>query len=103
MLKDFQKVLNEGQILPTPNEKHKTVFGEKPPMMDWRNARTLKVYLVRPKINNNGTKESKSTRRNGKRCQVCQYTEETCEFQDADGNNYDIQKGVINCNTEFTV
>ena len=86
LLKDFQKVLNEAQILLTPNEEHKTVFGEKPPMIGWRKARTLKVYLVRAKINNNDTKESKSTRCNSKRCQVCQYIEETCEFEDADGN-----------------
>ena len=103
LLKDFQKVLNEAQILLTPNEEHKTVFGEKPPMIGWRKARTLKDYLVRAKINNNDTKESKSTRCNGKRCQVCQYIEETCEFEDADGNKYDIRKGVINCNTDFTV
>ena len=29
LLRDFQKVLNEAQILLTPNEEHKTVFGEK--------------------------------------------------------------------------
>ena len=49
------------------------------------------------------TKESKSAQCNGKRCHVCQYIEETCEFEDADGNKYDIRKGVINCNTDFTV
>ena len=31
LLKDFQKVLNEVQILPLPNVEHKIVFGEKPP------------------------------------------------------------------------
>ena len=49
------------------------------------------------------TKESKSVRCNGKRCQVCQYIEETCEFEDSDGNKDDIQKRVINCNTDCTV
>ena len=39
--KDFQKVLNEAQTLLMPNEEHKTVFGEKPPMIGWRKARTL--------------------------------------------------------------
>ena len=29
LLKDFQKVLNEAQILLTPNDEHKTVFLEK--------------------------------------------------------------------------
>ena len=101
LLKDFQKVLNEVQIL-TPNEEHKTVFGEKPPITGWRKARTLKNYLVRAKINNDDTKESKIARCNGKRCQVCQYIEERCEFE-FDGNKYYIRKGVINCNTDFTV
>ena len=27
----------------------------------------------------------------------------TCEFEDADRNEYDIRKGVINFNTDFTV
>ena len=71
-------------------------------MIGWHKARTLKDYLVRAKISNN-TKEFKSTRCNGKRCQVCKYTEETCEFEDADGNKYDIEKGVTNCNTDLTV
>ena len=55
-------------------------------MIGWRKARTLQDYLVRAKINNNDTKESKSTWCNGKRCQVWQYIEETCKFEDADGN-----------------
>ena len=63
----------------------------------------LKDYLVRAETNNLDTKEPKSARCNGKRCQVCQYIEETCEFEDADGSKYDIRKGVINCNTDFTV
>ena len=37
-----------------------------------------------------------SARCNGKRCQVCLYTEETCKFEGADGNKYDIRQGVIN-------
>ena len=85
LLRDFQKVLNVVQILLTPNEEHEAVFGEKPPMTGWRKARTLKDYLVRAKINNNDIKECKSARCNGKRYQVCQYIEETCEFEGADG------------------
>ena len=75
MLRDFQKVLNETQILITPNEEHKTVFGEKSPTTGWRKARTLKDYLVRAQLTNKDTKESKSAICNGKRCQVCQYIE----------------------------
>ena len=68
-------------------------------MICWRKARTLKDYLVRAKINNVDTKESKSARCNGKCCQVCEYIEETHEFEDADRNKYDIHKGrYINCN-----
>ena len=44
LLRDFQKVLNEAQILLTLNEEHKTVFGEKPPMIGWCKDRTLKDY-----------------------------------------------------------
>ena len=40
---------------------------------------------------------------NGERCQVCEYVEDTCEFEDADGNKYNISKGIMNCNTDFTV
>ena len=85
LLKYFQKVLNEAQILLTPNEEHRTFFGKKPPMIGWHKACTLKDDLVRAKINYNETKESKTTLCKGKHCQVCQYIEETCEFEDADG------------------
>ena len=55
-------------------------------LIGWHRARTLKDCLVRAKINNVDTKESKSARCNDKCCQVCQYIEETCGFEDADGN-----------------
>ena len=103
LIRDFRKVLNEVQILLTSNEEHKTVFGEKLPITGWRKVCTLKDYLVIAKINNVDTKESESARCNGKHCQVCQYIEETCKFDDADGNKYNIRKGVINYNTDFTV
>ena len=60
MLRYFQKGLNEVQIHLTPNEEYKTVFGEKLSMIGWRKARILKDYLVRAKIANKDTKESKS-------------------------------------------
>ena len=34
---------------------------------------------------------------------MCQYIDETIGFEDAGGYKYDIWKGVINCNTDFTV
>ena len=83
LLRDFQKVLNEPQILVAANEEHKTVFGEKPPMIGWHKACTFQDYLVRAKINNVDTKEE--------------------EFEDTDGNKYNICKEVINWNTDFIV
>ena len=62
-------------------------------MNGWHEAHTIKDYLVRAKNNNKDTKESKRARCNGKCSQVCQYNEETCEFEDVDGNKYDIIKG----------
>ena len=103
LLRDFQKVLNETQILLTPNEEHKTVFEDKTPMIAWRKPRTLKDYLVRPKTTNKDTKESKSAQFNGKHCQICQYIEDTCEFEDPGRNKYDILKRVINCTTDFSL
>ena len=97
LLRVFQKVSNEAQILLTPNEEQKTAFGEN------RKTRTLKDYLVRAKITNKDSKESKSTRCNGKRWLFCQYIEYTCKFEDADGSKCDIRKGVINCNTDFSI
>ena len=95
-------MISKAQVLITSTEQHKTIFGEKPPMIGWSKARTLKGYLVMAKITNRDTEESKSARCNGKRCQVCQYTEETCEFEDADGSKYNIRKRVINCIADFT-
>ena len=68
-------------------------------MIGQRKARTLQDYLVGSKITNKDTDECKSAQCNRKR----QYFEETCEFEDADGNKYNIRKGVINCNTDFAV
>ena len=76
------------------NEERKTLFGDKPPMTGWRKIRFLKYYLVRANMTNRDTEESKSARCNGKCCQVCQCIEETCEFEDVDGNKYDIPKGL---------
>ena len=65
-------------------------------MIGWRKTRTLKDYLVRAKITNRDTVESKKARCNGKSCQVCHYNDDTCEFKDADRSKYDIREGVIN-------
>ena len=66
-------------------------------LIGWHKACNLNDYLVKAKITN------KSAQCNGKHFQVCQYIEETCEFENTDGNKYDIRKGVVNCNTDFTV
>ena len=67
----------------------------------WHEARTIKDYLVRAKNNNKDTKESKRAQCNGKCSQVCQYNEETCEFEDADGNKYNIIKGSYKLQHKF--
>ena len=43
-----------------PNEEHKPVLGKQPPMIGWRKVCTLQDYLVRAKINNKDTNESKT-------------------------------------------
>ena len=95
LLTDFQKALNKAKIFLTPNEEHKTVFREKLLMIGWRKVTPLRIIKY--------IKESKSARFNRKRSQVCRYIEKTCEFGGADGNKSDIHKGVINCNTNFSV
>ena len=86
-----------------PNEEQEFVFGEKSPIISWCKARTLNDYLERETNTNRDTKESKSARRNSKRCQVCQYIEKTGELVIDDWNKCNIRKGVTNCNTDFTV
>ena len=49
LLRDFQKVLNEAQVLLTSKEEHKTFWGEKPFKIGRCKARTIKDYLVRAK------------------------------------------------------
>ena len=60
-----------------PNEEHRTVLWEKPPIIVWSKARTVKYYLARTKITNRDTEESKRAQCKSKRCQVCHYIEET--------------------------
>ena len=43
LLIDFQKDLNETQVLLRHNEEHKTTFRKKPPMIGWRKARILRI------------------------------------------------------------
>ena len=103
VLRDVQKVLNEAQIASYAERGTQIVFGETPPVIGWRKARTLKDYLERAKITNRDTKESKSARCNSKRCQVRQCIEKASEFVIGDWSKYNIRKGVTNCNTDFTV
>ena len=82
MLRDFQIFLNKTKVIFTPNEEHKIVSGEKCPMIGLRKAGTLKDYLIRAKVTNRDTEESRSARCNSKTFQVFQYIEETGEFED---------------------
>ena len=85
-------------VLDTRTKNPKLVLGRSLPLFVG-----VKLAPLRAKITNRNSRQSKSARCNGKSCLVCQYIVETCKFEDADGNKYDIRKGVINCNTEFTV
>ena len=86
LLRDFQKVLNDTHILLTPNDEHKTSFGEKSHMIGQYKASTLKDFPVRKMVTKRYTKKSKSASCDGKSCQVCQSIEETGKFEDNDGN-----------------
>ena len=63
----------------------------------------LKNPLVRVNTINRNIAESKSVRCNGKSYQLCQYIKEIHKCEDADGNKYDIRKGIMNYNTNFTL
>ena len=64
-------------------------------------GRNLPLF-VGQKLLTETLKNLKGARYNGIRCQACQYLERKYEFEDADGNKYDIRKRATNCNTDFT-
>ena len=65
------------------------------------NSPALKINGYAPA--NNDTRQSKSPLCKSKRCQVCQCNEEIAGFQKFDGNKNDIRRGIMNCDTDFTV
>ena len=70
-------------------------------MIGWRKACTLKDYLVRAKR----TKTPKNLKVLDVMVNVARFFNilKRREFEEADGNKYDMRKRVINCNTDFTV
>ena len=68
-------------VLDTPTRNTKLVLGRSLPLFVG-----VKLSPLRAKITNRDSKQSRSARCNGKSCLVCQYIEETWEFEDADGN-----------------
>ena len=86
LLRGFQKVLNDTHILLTPNDEHKTSFGEKSHMTGQYKSSTLKDFPVRTKVTKRYTKKSKGASCDGKSCQVCQSIEETGKFEGNDCN-----------------
>ena len=103
-LKGFQRVLKEAHILLTPNLEHRNVFGNTPPMIGWRKARTLKDHLVRAKITSRVTTCSKSVPCGSKICQVCSFINGESVFSDSENKySFDIRAGVLNCNSDHIV
>ena len=103
-IKNFQKVLNEAQILLTPNKEHCKVFGDKPPMIGWRKPKSLKDYLVSAKIKCEPSSNNKSAPCCRSRCQIFPFIKETKTFQNKDKREtFDIRKGILNCSTSLVI
>ena len=95
-------MLEEFQILLAPDKEHKNFFPAVP-IVEFRNGKSLKDYMVRaalPNMNNAGGSE-----RCGKgTCQVCDliitsntFTAKVC------GEVFKIQSGPLNCNSEMVL
>ena len=84
-------------MLLTPDKKHKKVFPDEP---GFRNGKSLKDHLVRtalPKTNKTGRCEPCGK----KICLVCNSIRTTTTFTTkACGENFKIQSGPLNCNSE---
>ena len=101
-IKNFQNVLNEVHILLTPNKEHCKVFGDKPPMIDWRKLKSLKDHLVSAKVKYEPSSDNKSAPYCTSRCQICPFIEETKTFQNKDkSKTLDIRKGILNCSSNL--
>ena len=67
----------------TPNKERHKVFGDNPPMIDWRKPKSLKDHLVSAKIKIEKSSDNKKQPCCSFKCQICQI-EETNTFQNKD-------------------
>ena len=103
-IKNFLNVLNEAPILLTPNKEHRNVFGDKPPLIGWREPKSLKDHLVCAKIRCEPSSDNKRAPCCRSRYQICPFIEETKTFQNKDkSETFDIRKGILNCSTNLVV
>ena len=86
----------------TPNEEHRKVFGDNPPMTGWRKAKLLNDHLVSAKIKCESSSDNKSAPCCRARYQICPFIEENNTFQNKDkSETFDIRKGILNCNSDL--
>ena len=69
------------------SEDMKKVFGERS-MVTYRRPKTLQDELVRAKLKGESN-ESRGMKKRGKRCQICNYVEEGCIFEER-GRSYHV-------------
>ena len=98
VLRDTRKVLENIHLLLAPDGKHREVF-EEIPMVGFRNAKSLKDFLVRAKLpKENVTLGCFKCKKCN--CQICNILEESATFTDrAQSRVYDIRQGPLNCNS----
>ena len=102
VLRDSRKILENVHLLLTPERNHREVF-QAIPLVGFRNAKSLKDYLVRAKL----SKENVSLgcfHCNKINCEVCNLLEESTTFTDKDHTKeYNIRQGPLNCNSKHIV
>ena len=88
--------MEERHILLTPNKEHKKIFPDVP-VAGFRNGKSFKDYLVRPKL----PKLDESEPCGKKTCLVCDSISTTTTFTtEACQETFKIQKGPLNCDSE---
>ena len=99
VFQNIRKILQELHSLLAPDKENMQVFSEVP-VVRFRNGKSLKDYLVRaavPKTNETGKCEPCGK----KTCLVCNSIRTITTFTtEACGENFKIQSGPLNCNSE---
>ena len=102
VLRDSRKTLDNVHLLLTTDKNHRDVFQEIP-LIGFRNAKSLKDYLIRAKLPKEnvslGCFHCKKTN-----CEICNLIEESTTFTDKDHTKeYKIRQGPLNCNSTHIV